>query len=64
MGTHMRVLDEDYPMNTNVRRFRWFSKTLLPCSLDESSLSIGWVKVRNAVFVKFGIVFIVCIEAK
>ena len=34
MGTHMRVLGESYPMNTNMR---WFSK-------NESGLSIGRVK--------------------
>ena len=28
-------------MNTNITGFRWFSKSLRPCALDESSLSIG-----------------------
>ena len=27
-------------MNTNMTGFRWFSKTLRPCALYESSLSI------------------------
>ena len=31
-------------MNTNMTRFRWFSKILRPCALDESSLSIGRFK--------------------
>ena len=46
MGTHQRVLSESYPMNTNMTRFRWFSKvlTLRPCTLGESSLSTGKVK--------------------
>ena len=31
-------------MNTNMAGLRWFSKSLCPCSLDKSSLSIGRVK--------------------
>ena len=31
-------------MNTNMIGFRWFSKILLPCALNENSLSIGKVK--------------------
>ena len=26
MGTHLRVLNKSYPMNTNMAGFRWFSK--------------------------------------
>ena len=26
MGTHLKVLNESYPMNTNMTWFRWFSK--------------------------------------
>ena len=26
VGTHLRVLSESYPMNTNMTGFRWFSK--------------------------------------
>ena len=26
MGTHLRVLGEKFPMNTNMTGFRWFSK--------------------------------------
>ena len=26
MGTHLEVLNESYSMNTNIARFRWFSK--------------------------------------
>ena len=26
MGTHLRMLSESYPMNTNKTGFRWFSK--------------------------------------
>ena len=45
MGTHLRVLNESYPMNTNMTGFRWFSqKSLSLCALDENSLSIGRVK--------------------
>ena len=41
--THFRVFRESSPMNTNITGFRWFSKIFE--SLDESSLSIGRVKI-------------------
>ena len=44
LGTHLRVLSESYPMNTNMT---WFSKTFHPCALGESSLSIGRVIIGN-----------------
>ena len=44
IGTHMRVLIENYLMNTNMTGFRWFSKYLRRCALDESSISIGRAK--------------------
>ena len=45
MGTHLRVLSESYPMNTNMTGLQWFSKIFASfCGLDESSLSIGSVK--------------------
>ena len=48
MGTNLRVLLEGYPMNTNMTAFRWFSKNIfLSCALDESILSIGWVKTSK-----------------
>ena len=28
MGTHLRVLSEGYPMNTNMTGFRWISKVV------------------------------------
>ena len=28
MSTHLRVLDDSYPMNTNMTGFRWFLKIL------------------------------------
>ena len=34
MVTHMRVPSKSYPMNTNMTRFRWFSKM---CILFQSS---------------------------
>ena len=44
-GTHLRVLCESYPMNTNMTGFRRFSiKDMHPCDSDECSLSIGRVK--------------------
>ena len=33
MGTHLRVLSENYSMNTNMTRFRWFSKMFMFASL-------------------------------
>ena len=44
MGTHMKLLSENFPMNTNTIGFRWFSKIFTYCGLDASSLSIGRVK--------------------
>ena len=40
MGTHLRDLSESCLMNTNMRGFRWFSKTFRHCALDDSSLCI------------------------
>ena len=31
MGTHLKVLSESYPMNTNMTEFRCFQKSLPPC---------------------------------
>ena len=52
MGTHLRVLSESYPMNTNMTVIRTFSKTSLhQFNLDESSLTIrkveGFWRVQN-----------------
>ena len=45
MGTHLRVLCESYPIDTNIRKcLDDFEKSLLHGALDESSLSIGTVK--------------------
>ena len=45
MGTHMKVLGESFPMNTNMTGFRCFSKLFVHlCALDKNSLSIGRVK--------------------
>ena len=40
MVTHLRVLSESYPMNSNMTGFRWFSKDL--CIL------VFWAKVASA----------------
>ena len=45
MGTHLRVLSESYLMNTNMTRFRMFSKIFASCAFEECSLRIGRVKV-------------------
>ena len=44
MCTHMRVLSESFPMNTNMKGFRLFSKILRSCALGDCILSIGRVK--------------------
>ena len=45
MGTYQKVLSESYPMHTNMTGIKWFSKkSLRPCALDESNLSIVRVK--------------------
>ena len=44
MGTHLRVLSESYVMNTHMIGLDGFQKSLRPCALDESSLSIKRVK--------------------
>ena len=45
-GTHLTVLSESSPMNTNMTGLRWFSKKVCPCDLEENSLSIERVN-RN-----------------
>ena len=42
MGTHLRVLSKSFPMITNMTRFRWFSKSLRHCSLNESNSIDFW----------------------
>ena len=50
MGTHLRVLSESYPMKPTCQGLDGFQKkSLHPCSLDESSLSIGRVVIVNCV---------------
>ena len=46
VGTHMRVLSESYPMNTNMTWFLMVYKQLCLCDLDECSLSIGRVNFQ------------------
>ena len=64
MGTHLTVLSESFPMNTNMTGFRWFSKIFAICPLDESSFSIGRVNcallslTHSFPNVTFGIKFI------
>ena len=40
MGTHLRVLSESYPMNTNKTGFRWFSKIAFAL-LTNVALALG-----------------------
>ena len=44
MGTHLIVLSESFSMHTNMTGLDGYLKSLHPCTLDESSLSIGRVK--------------------
>ena len=41
MGTHLRVLSESYPVNTNITRFRWFSTIV-------GFLTVLWTKEASA----------------
>ena len=45
MNTLLRVLCESYRMSTDTTWFRWLSKYLRLCVLDESSLSIEGVNI-------------------
>ena len=39
MGTHLRILSESYPMNTNITGFKWFSRIFASlCSGRKQSL--------------------------
>ena len=44
MGTHLKVLSESYPMNTNTTAFRWLSKICASVWTRVARLSIGRVK--------------------
>ena len=44
MGTHLRLLSESYPMNTNMIGFGWSSKIFASLSFGKGSLSFGRVK--------------------
>ena len=48
MGTHLTVLCESYPINTNMTGLRWLSLSLCPGAFDKSSLSIGRVKSSSS----------------
>ena len=48
MGTHLRVLRESCPVNTNMIRLRGFFEFLHSSALDERSLSIGRINASNA----------------
>ena len=47
IGTHTRVLSENYLMNTNTTKFRGFSKIF-----EESNLSIGRVRKSPRVTIR------------
>ena len=46
MGTHLRVLSESYPMNTNITAFIWFSKIVVPWT-NVASASEGLSKHKT-----------------
>ena len=41
IGTHLIVLSESYPMNTDMAGFKWFSKIFVSLWFGQNSLSIG-----------------------
>ena len=45
MGNHLRALSESYPMN--IQGLDGFQKSLSPCVLDKSNLSIGRVTLKG-----------------
>ena len=47
MGTHVIVLSESFPMNTNMRGFVRFSKCFVFCAFDESGLGIKGLQNSN-----------------
>ena len=53
-GTHLRVLSEGYPMNTNMTGIKSVSKgNLRLCALNESSLMIGRVNIYIYIYICF-----------
>ena len=40
MGTHLRVLGENYPMNTNMTRFKWIY-------MENLYVLVLWMKVAS-----------------
>ena len=64
MGSHLKILCESYPLNTNMTGFRWFSKIFASlCFGRKCSLSIGRVKMAYMILpiskvVYFSIVFL------
>ena len=52
MGTHLRVLRESYPMNTNMTGFRWFSEIFAPLFVlivfKDIYLLVLWKEVASA----------------
>ena len=50
MGSHMGVLSECYPMNTNVTGFRWFSKVFASLCLGLKSCSLSLKRVNKVIF--------------
>ena len=51
VDTHLKVLSESFPMNTNMTGFRRFQKLLRPCASDESSLSTGRVNTNYSMVI-------------
>ena len=51
MGTHLRVLSESYPMNTNITGFRGFLKIFAVGCFGQKYLSIGRVKQTTEVHI-------------
>ena len=54
MGTHLRVLSEGYPMNTNMTRFRSFSKIFASLWTKVASALEGLKQQYQACFQRLG----------
>ena len=48
MGTHLRLLGESYPMNTNMTGFRWLSKIFASLCFGQKQLQ-HWKGYRSLV---------------
>ena len=60
MGTHLRVLSESHPMNTNMRGFSWFSKTLCSCAWRKVASALEGLKILVETGLKLFVIVATC----